>query len=291
MSRVLAAAALLLVTGTEISVGSPSIAATRSPTRIVSLSLATDEILLDLVPQERIAAISQMATDPLYSCAVDAAVRLGQFVTNNTEQILARRPDLVFVTSYSTLETVQRLRKAGAPVLRLGNYESLQAVEDNLRMVGAAVAEEAGAERLIETMHSRIARVQALLPRDRPAPRVLSYSEGTVWAAHTTFDDVMGLVGAVNIPASLGLVGWPRVGVEQILAWQPEVLILGAAPGEEDAARARLLAIPGIAETPAARSGRIAVIPNNLFTTVSHHIAGFVERAAWELYQVGDPPR
>lgn len=265
---------------------------TQRPQRIVSMSLAVDEILVELAPAERIAGITRMATDPRYSSIAERARELdAALVTNSSEQILGLAPDLVFVTSFSTLETVDQLRRSGAPVIQLGGYESLDGIEDNIRVIGFATGEDESAERLITNMHRIIdAAVDSQSDPGRRRWRVLSYTDGTVWAGRTTFDEVMQLIGAINIPSEAGLVGWPRVSVEQILAWQPEVLIAGGLEGEEGRTRKDLLALPGIAATPAGRHGRIVVIPNRLFSTVSHHIAGFAELAAAELARLGTTP-
>lgn len=259
------------------------------PRRIVSQSLAADEVLVDLIDRERIVAVTAMATDPLYSSIVDRAQEIGTFVVNSSERILALRPDLVFVTTFSNLETVEQLRRSGAPVLRLGGYESLAAIEDNIRVLAFATGADERGERLIEEMHRRIESAVAALPAGRHRWRVLSYTDGTVWSARTLFDEVVTRIGAVNIASEAGLVGWPRVGLEQVLAWQPEVFVIGAVEGQEERAARDLLALPGLAETPAGRAGRVVVVPNRLFSTVSHHIAGFVEHAARALAEL-EPP-
>ena len=62
---VLAASAAILapLTGRAVPSSAPAPAAT-PPRRIVSLNLCTDQILLDLVPRDRIAALSELVADP-----------------------------------------------------------------------------------------------------------------------------------------------------------------------------------------------------------------------------------
>ncbi len=95
------------------------------PQRIVSLTLATDEILLAICPPKRIAAISTMATDSNYSNVVIESKQILAKTTNNTEYILGFKPDLVFVASYSQAEMVELLQKTDTSVFRFTNFSSI----------------------------------------------------------------------------------------------------------------------------------------------------------------------
>ena len=74
------------------------------PQRIVSLSLCTDQILLQLVEKERIAAITFLGIDPIYSYEWQAA----QGITTHSglaESIIPLQPDLIIGSTYSTGNT------------------------------------------------------------------------------------------------------------------------------------------------------------------------------------------
>jgi iron complex transport system substrate-binding protein len=251
----------------------------RPPRRIVSQSLASDEVLLELVAGERLAAISALALDPRYSRAVEAAARVPRTVLHDTEELLAMRADLIVVASYTTPETLRQLDAAGAPVLRLRRFDGVEAIRANLSTLGFAVGEDEAAAALVAELDARIGserrRVAAALGGRRP--RVVSWDGGVVPGLGTTFDDVVRLLGAENVASAAGLHGWPRVSSEQILAWDPEAIFAAAPPGEEEAERRRLLADPRVALTAAGRAGRVHVLDAATVTTVSHHIAELVE--------------
>ncbi|HVS14343.1 MAG TPA: ABC transporter substrate-binding protein [Thermoanaerobaculia bacterium] len=255
------------------------VALSRPPRRIVSQSLASDEILLELIPDDRLLAVSALALDPRYSRAVEAAARVPRTVLHDTEELLSLRADLIVVASYTMPETLRQLDTAGAPVLRLRRFDGVEAIRANLRTLGFAVGEDETAAALIAAMDARIEaerrRVAAALRGRRP--RVVSWDGGVAPGSGTTFDDVVRLLGAENASSAAGLDGWPRVGSEQILAWDPEAIFVAAPAGEEEAERRRLLADPRVALTAAGRAGRIHVVDAALFSTVSHHIGGLVE--------------
>ncbi|HVS63439.1 MAG TPA: ABC transporter substrate-binding protein [Thermoanaerobaculia bacterium] len=271
------------------------------PARVVSQTLASDEVLLELLPGDRLIAVSALALDPRYSLAVEAAARVPETVVHDTERLLSLRADLIVAASYTTPETLRQLAHAGAPVLRLRRFDSVAAIRDNVRSLGFAVGEDEAAAALIAEMDRRIEaerrRVRKALessaledappaagsgsapahrPRDPPL-RVLSWDDAVAPGAGTIFDDLVRLLGAENPVSAAGLHGWPRVGVEQILVWDPDAIFVSAPPGEELAVRHRLLGDPRLSLTTAAKRGRIHVIDAALFSTVSHHVAGLAE--------------
>ncbi|HVG37718.1 MAG TPA: hypothetical protein VM870_00440, partial [Pyrinomonadaceae bacterium] len=73
----------------------------RPPQKIVSQTLATDEILLAITAPERIAALSSVALEPQYSNIVEQAQALGLPTIKDAEGIIALKPDLIFISSYS----------------------------------------------------------------------------------------------------------------------------------------------------------------------------------------------
>jgi cobalamin transport system substrate-binding protein len=257
----------------------------REPRRIVSQTLGTDEILLAICPTEQIVALSDLAEDGDYSNVVEEARRIPNRTTQGPEQILQFKPDLIFVASYSRAETVELLKASKAPVFRFANFDSIADIKSNIRTVGYATGTDAGAERIIRKMDEDLAAVRARIPKSESPLRVMSYDQlGYTAGSNTLFDDVVRAAGAVNVSAEQGIKGFAKINSEKIVEWQPEFLITGANRGKEKSVRNRLLEDPAVANSNAARAGRIIVIDNRHFLTVSHHVVGFVEDLANGIY-------
>jgi ABC-type Fe3+-hydroxamate transport system substrate-binding protein len=60
----------------------------------------------------------------------------------------------------------------------------------------------------------------------------------------------------------------------------PDALVIGVPPGGEAAARRRLQQLSSLRNLRAVREDRIVCVPNNLFLSTSHHLAGAAERIA-----------
>jgi iron complex transport system substrate-binding protein len=257
----------------------------RPPQRIVSQTLGTDEILLAICPPERISSLSDLAEDNNYSNVAERARQVSARTTKGTEQILALKPDLVFIASYSLAETVELLKTSKAPVFRFANFNSIADIKSNIRTVGYAVGSDAAAIQLTRRMDEDLADIRSRVPSGASPVRVMSYDQtGYTAGSNTIFDDVVRAAGAVNVSAEQGIKGFAKISSEKILEWQPDFLIASANQGKEKSVKEKLLLDPAVASSRAGRSGRILIIDNRHFLTVSQYVVRFVEDTANGIY-------
>jgi iron complex transport system substrate-binding protein len=260
----------------------------KRPVRIVSQTVFTDEVLLEICDPDRIAGIHVLSLEPEYSNCVEKAETLRDRAVIGAEPVISLEPDLIFIAGYTSADTVAQLQAgARAPIVRFTKYDSVQDIENNIRAVGSAIAEEASAEALIRTLHSRIEAAISKIPEGATPPEVVSFNPASMTAgAGTLFDDVLRIVGARNVAAENGIDSFGQVGFEQIGSWDPQFIVSGAGPGAEEATRRWILDSPVLAATRAGKSGRVVILEDRLFLSVSHHIAGLIERLVEELYEV-----
>jgi iron complex transport system substrate-binding protein len=247
------------------------------PQRIVSQTLGTDEILFAICPAARIAGISTLALDETYSNVLAQARASGAPAILGAEQVLRLKADLIFVASYSRAEIIEVLRASRAPIYRFANFDRLDDVKINVRLVGRAIGEDAAADALVATMERRLT---ALAARVKPGPRpvVMSYSgDGYTAGANTLFDDEIRAAGGINATAAHGVDGFARVSAEQLLQWNPDIIVAGAKPGQEQMVREHLLQNPAVAATRAARTGGIVTMPARQFEAASQYVVDAAE--------------
>jgi len=257
----------------------------KRPQRIISQTLATDEILLAICPLERILAVSTLALDPQYSNVIVPARQVAQSVGDNVERILSLQPDLILVASYTRAETLELLKTSAAPILRLTQFQQIEEIKNNIRLIGYAIGEEQRATDLIAQMSSEIQTILAQIPTTLQPPRVISYSLDHYTAGrYTTFDDIINLIGAVNIAAEQGIEQYAKVSDEQILTWQPQFIISYAQFGEFDPVYQQLLSNPAIAASEAGQAGRIIIVDNRYLLAVSQYIVKAIKVLADSLY-------
>jgi iron complex transport system substrate-binding protein len=256
------------------------------PKRIVSQTLLTDELLFDLTTPDRIASVTTASLDPKYSNVLEKVKASNVQVAADAEQILRLQPDLIFVASYTRAEIVELLRAAKAPIIRFTNFEKLDDIKRNIRTAGYAIGEDERTESLIEEMEESIKDIQEHIPKSGKPPRVLSYSlSGNTAGIGSSFDTITSLVGAINVASEQNLKGFPQISAEQLLAWQPDYIVIGADHDKFEETKQALLANRAVAASNAGLNGRIIVIDNRHLLSVSHHIVKAIEALADGLYQ------
>ena len=209
-----------LVTGT---------AAAAPPTRIVSLNLCTDQILLDLVPRERIAALSWLAADRDVSPITDDIAGL-QLVRGGAEEVLALRPDLVLANPYAAAPTVDLLKRLGTVTEVIPFAQDFDGIRLAVRRVAAAVGELARGEALVARFDAGLAAVTGATPK-APRPEALVYQvNGLVSGSGSLIDAALDAAGLANQAATRRLASGGRLALEQLVAVPPDLVVLAQAP-------------------------------------------------------------
>jgi iron complex transport system substrate-binding protein len=203
--------------------------AAAAPRRIVSLNLCTDQLLVDLVPRERIAAVSFLATDRSLSAAASSLRGLKQ-LKGTAEEVLALDPDLVIAGEYTTGPTVDLLKRLGVNVLVVPLASDFAGMKDTLRMLGKATGTPERAEAMIADFDERIASARSVVPA---RPTAVAYQVNSLASgAGTLLDAALDAAGFRNIArdAKLGPAG--RLPLEELVAAPPDLIVLANAPDE-----------------------------------------------------------
>lgn len=256
------------------------------PQRIFPQTLGTAEILLAICDPQRIVALHTIVDDAKYSPVIEEAKQVKGRASSDAEQILQLKPDLIFISSYSKAEFVDLLKAANAPIFRFADFDRIEDIKTNIRTVGYAIGEDEKAERLVAQMERDIENIKARIPKGGPQPRVMSFGlSGDTAGSKTLFDDILKTLGAINVSAQNGIVGYTNVSREQLTKWNPDLIVTGADKNAIEEKRRALLNDPAVATTNAGKNKRIIVIPNQFYLSVTHHQIKAIEQLAQELYQ------
>ena len=255
------------------------------PTRLVSQAMSTDEFLYAIVPPDRVVGVSQTAYEERISNVYEVARNYQPTVASDVEAVLRRQPDLVFTPAETRADIPGLLRAAGLPVYRIPTmFPTLASIEDHIRLVGYLSGEDVHAEAELRRFRSAIARAAQRKPAGARALRVMGFGGTYSYGSATLFSDILRVLGAENVAATHGFVGYDRVGDEHIIRWNPEWIVAGADRGFVEAVRARLLANPAIAATTAAQRGHVLVLEHQVFLPLSPYTSNLVEALAEAFY-------
>lgn len=255
------------------------------PRRLASQSWSSDEFLYTMVPPERVVGVSEGAYEPKFSNVHELAARYRPIVTLDPEQVLRAYPDLMLTPADARSEVAGLLRAAGIPVYRIETmFPTLASLEEHIRLVGYLTGEDARAAAELDRFRGVVARAAARKPAGARPPRVMGFGGIYSYGSNTLFHDILRVLGAENVAAAHGFVGYDRVTDEHIVQWDPEWIVAGADRGMVEAVRARLMAHPAIGATTAAARGQIVVLENHVFLPLSPFTSQLVEALAEALY-------
>lgn len=253
--------------------------------RIVSQHWSSDEFLYAVVPPERIIGVSEASYLEGISNVTAIVQHHRPIVAIDAEQVLRAAPDLVLAPADARADVPALLRQAGLPVYRTFTmFETLDSIEAHIRLIGYLTGEDARAEAQALAFRATITQAAARRPAGARPPRVMGFNAAYSYGAHTLFSDILRVLGAENIAATHGFLGYDRVTDEHIVRWDPEWIVTGANADAVERTRASLLARPAIAATTAAKRGQIVIFENRVFLPLSPFSARFVAALSRAFY-------
>ena len=243
-----------------------------TPVRVVSQTVGTDELLLALAEPEQIAALSHFATEAEFSAVAEEAKRYPKLARGDAETILKFNPALVLTASYSRLELIEQVRRAGVRVISFDHYATLEDAFANLRLLARELGGEAPAraERIVADCEVRVRALAAKLAGIKPVRVIAPSTYGIMGGTGTTFQDKCDHAGAVNLAATLGrLVGHQAPPNEQMLTWPIDMVVV--AGDDLESALTPFRKLPPYRSMAAVRDGRAALLKPWMLSSVTHH--------------------
>ena len=209
-------------------------AARPKPMRVMSINQCTDQILLALLPPDRIVSVSWLSRDAQASLMAREAARVG-INHGLAEEVLRQQPDLVLAGTGARPATRAFLKRLGYPLVEVDDAYDFDQIRTVTRRIAAAVGEEARGEALIARMDRRLAR---LARETGPPIRVAAWGgDGFGAPAGSLYDTLLSTAGATNIANQPAIAGYGAANVEVLLAAAPDLLVLGAPTAEGPALR------------------------------------------------------
>src|SRR5258708_21092092 len=191
----------------------PSAGPKAPPRRIASLNLTADEVLVEILPTDRLVAVTAASDDVGTSNVVGRVPpTVARFRKADLERLVALAPDLVVVSEYTDPDFLSLLQRSG---LRYHRMEALRSLAGNRQAIldlGAAVGARAGAEKLVVRYDALLADLAARL-RGVTRPRVMYWAGGMTAGGDTAIGPLIDSAGAPHARARIGGAGGgPRGG-------------------------------------------------------------------------------
>ena len=207
------------------AIGSSVPAPVARPVRVMSMNQCTDQLVLALLPPERIASVTWLSRDPGGSVMAAQARRVG--VNHGlAEEVLAQKPDLVIAGTFTTPALRGLLKRLGYPLVEVDSASNVDDIRRITRQVAAAVGEPARGEALLAEMDATFAR---LAERRGPALRVVAWDRSGFAAGEgTLYDAILTAAGARNLARAPMALSYRKPDAEVLLQTNPALLVQGS---------------------------------------------------------------
>jgi iron complex transport system substrate-binding protein len=195
------------------------------PTRIVSMNLCLDSVLVELVPHEHILALSQYSRDPWRSTIADIAATL-PYTNETAEEVVLLRPDLVLASRHSAIATRNALKRVGVRFELFGVPQSIDESIEQIHRLATLLHREAEGDALIARIQNAIARAKPA-PGERTLSAAIYQPGGLTTGANSVTGQLMQIAGLENVAARYGVKGYRPLPLELLVSRPPEVLLVG----------------------------------------------------------------
>jgi iron complex transport system substrate-binding protein len=192
----------------------------------------------------------------------------------NMETLIGARPDVILMAYggalprwFAAVDSAYQI-----PVVLMPNT-SLDGLKTTALLTGEVLgSKELGVAReFVRYFNANIQRVMQVTGRfaAKARPKVLHTSSAGILTAdgrHTVIDDWINIAGGVNAATVAGYVR--PVTMEQVAAWNPDVIIVGSAPNPQN--RQAILDDPRWREINAVKNGKVFVNPSGAYLWDRH---------------------
>ncbi|ACY84636.1 heme/hemin ABC transporter substrate-binding protein [Edwardsiella piscicida] len=229
----------------------------RAGERLITLGGDVTEIVFALGAGDQVVARDSTSTQPAAAAALPDVGYMRQL---NAEGILALKPTRVLASDQAQPAiALSQISEVGVTVVPVTSVNRLDAVDDKIHRLASALGREAQGQALIEDYRRRLAAI----PRSPLNTRVLfilSHSGMTPMAAggQTAADAIIRAAGGQN--AMQGFNRYRPLSQEGVIAAQPDLILISHDGAKALGGPARVWALPGMAQTPAAREKRVLVL-------------------------------
>jgi iron complex transport system substrate-binding protein len=199
---------------------------------IISLAPSNTEILFALGAGSQLVGRDSYSDFPKEAKAVQDIG--GPSFGSSKELITKLQPDLILAAEINSTDQVTEFENLGITVFYLKNPKDISGLYANLEKVAQLTGHSAEAEKLIQSLKTRVAEVDKTVAKSTDKPKVFYEVDGSDPAKPWTsgpgsfMDKMIQQAGGVNAGAKLPI-EWAQISQEELIIQNPDIVLLGDA--------------------------------------------------------------
>lgn len=191
--------------------------------RAVSLAPNLTEIVFAVGAGEKLVGVTTFCNYPEATAKIQ---KVGDTLKPNIENIIALKPQIVFVSTASQLETfTQTLEKQGITVF-VTNPNNLEGIYQSIQKIGEIFDAKDKADEVVNGLKKRVAAVEEKAQKDTKQKVFVQIDKSLYTIGKDSFiTDLIQKAGGISATADLAT-AYPKLSNETALALNPDIIIL-----------------------------------------------------------------
>lgn len=199
----------------------------QAPQKVVTLLPSETEIVYAIGAGEQVVGVDAFSNYPLEATEKE---QVGD-MTTNIEAVVALEPDIVFASTMNGA-AVEQLRALDI-VVYVTDPKTYEAVIEKIETIGMIMDKQKEAQAVADHMKSVKNDIAAKLQGVEPKTVFFEIMEGWTVGAGEFIDQMIQLAGGVNVAGDQQ--GWLEISAEQLIEYNPSVILFADRVGETDA--------------------------------------------------------
>ncbi len=244
-------------------------------TRAVSLAPNLTENIFAVGAGDRLVGVTTFCNYPEEAKAI---AKVGDTMSPNMETIIGLRPDIVFVSTASQIETFTRTLADNGIAVFVTNPDSLDSVIRNLKQLGEIFETSDTADKLASDLQKRIETAAAGNRGQTPVRVFVQISREPLFTIgkQSFVTAIVEKAGGVSVTANVET-AYPKLSKETASALGPDVIILSDSEDNREPNEV-------FKNSPAVKNGRVFKINADLLSRPGPRLIDALEQIARDLH-------
>ena len=207
------------------------------PSRIVSLTLCSDEILLELVSKDRIVAFTNLSKDVGISNIVEESKDIFKLHNQNAETIISLKPDIIIAADWHSQDLIKTLEELGLNVYVYKTPDTIEEVKDLIINLSQTVNSMDKGKKIVRDMELKLNNCQDKvknIPQEKRKIIVALSPMGCYGGAGSMLDDIYKNSFVINGVSLLGIDKNGYLSKEQLVTINPDIIMVSTWAYEND---------------------------------------------------------
>jgi len=243
--------------------------------RAVSLAPNLTESIFAVGAGDKLVGVTSFCNYP-----ADASViqKVGDTISPNMETIFALKPNIVFVSTASQIETFTKTLENQNIAVYVTNPKNLDGVLSNLKQLGDILGTSAQAGNLISDLQKRITAVENKVKGKSQTKVFVQISKEPLFTIgkESFLTEIIERAGGVSVTKNVET-AYPKLSKETALALNPEAIILSDSDDNKEPNEV-------FKNSPALQNDRVFKINADLLSRPAPRIVDALERIAKDLH-------